>query len=85
MPFILLVETLTSGKMIPRVTNGCRYVTGLLFFGLSIYAAVLGVSHAYGLHGFVNVISAWLVMVSFAGGGWTWRELLGEADGKKRP
>lgn len=63
MPFILLVETLTSGKMVPRVTGWLRSVSNLCFFGIAIYAAVYGVTYAYVLHHLVNVAAAWLVAV----------------------
>ena len=46
MPYLILVETLTSGKMIPRVSSKARYVTNVLFFVLAVYAAVYGVSYA---------------------------------------
>jgi len=37
MPFILLVETLTSGAMVPRVTSRCVYlpISALLYLTLS--------------------------------------------------
>ena len=60
MPFILLVETLISGKMIPRVTSSLRHVTGVLLFGVAILSGMYGVSYAYRLHYFVNVVALWL-------------------------
>ncbi|KAM3077151.1 GPI inositol deacylase [Clarireedia jacksonii] len=71
MPFILLVETLTSGKMVPRVTSRVRHVTSLLLFGISIYAAVYGVTYAYMLHYLVNLVAAWLVAVHSSSSNWT--------------
>ena len=67
MPYLILVETLTSGKMIPRVSSKARYVTNVLFFVLAVYAAVYGVSYAYRLHHLANFICAWLVAVHFSG------------------
>ncbi|KAH8194837.1 hypothetical protein TruAng_010990 [Truncatella angustata] len=63
LPFILLVETLTTGKMVPRVTSRLRHLTSFLLFGIAIYAAVYGVSHAYMLHYMVNIVAAWLVAI----------------------
>ncbi|KAI9824422.1 MAG: GPI inositol deacylase [Thelocarpon impressellum] len=63
MPLILLVETLTGGKMIPRVTTRTRFITNTLLFLLATYAAVYGATYAYLLHHLVNAIAAWLVAV----------------------
>ncbi|KAL9056957.1 MAG: hypothetical protein Q9162_002623 [Coniocarpon cinnabarinum] len=60
MPFVVLVETLSTGKMVPRITSRVRQFTRILFFALSIYAAVYGVTYAYLLHHIVNIICAWL-------------------------
>ncbi|KAL9615444.1 MAG: hypothetical protein Q9167_000122 [Letrouitia subvulpina] len=98
LPFILLVETLTCGKMIPRVTSRgeknfrLRYITNALFSFLAVYAAVYGVSYAYRLHHLVNLVSAWLVALHFSGSGFSLagfgRMLEGKSgmgDFKKRP
>lgn len=66
MPYLILVETLTCGKMIPRMTSRARWVNHILFFGLAVYAAVYGVTYAYGLHHIVNGVCAWLVAVHFS-------------------
>ncbi|TGO63189.1 hypothetical protein BOTNAR_0103g00070 [Botryotinia narcissicola] len=71
MPFILLVETLTSGKMVPRVTSRVRHVTSVLLFGIAIYAAVYGVTYAYMLHYLVNLVAAWLVAIHSSTSNWT--------------
>ena len=63
MPFILLVENLTTGKMVPRVSRVLGYVTSLLLFATALYAAMYGISHAYMLHYLVNIIAAWLVVL----------------------
>ena len=63
MPYLILVETLTCGKMIPRVTSKVRYITNGFFFILAVYAAVYGVTYAYMLHHLANLICAWLVAV----------------------
>ncbi|CZT10279.1 hypothetical protein WAI453_009370 [Rhynchosporium graminicola] len=71
MPFILLVETLTSGKMVPRLTSRLRHFTSILFFGVAIYAAVYGVTYAYMLHYLVNFVAAWLVAVHSSTSSWS--------------
>ncbi|KAK7725693.1 GPI inositol deacylase [Botryosphaeria dothidea] len=67
MPFILLVETLSTGRMVPRVTNRFatrfRYFTNILLFGLAGYAAIYGVTYAYLLHHIANILCAWLVVI----------------------
>ena len=71
MPFILLVETLTSGKMVPRVTSRLRHFTSVFFFCIAIYAAVYGVTYAYMLHYLVNFVAAWLVAIHSSTSSWT--------------
>lgn len=71
MPFILLVENLTTGKMIPRMTNSLRHFTSVLLFGTALYAAVYGVSRAYMLHYLVNIIAAWLVVLHSTSESWS--------------
>ncbi|KAK7415603.1 GPI inositol deacylase [Neonectria punicea] len=71
MPFILLVENLTTGKMVPQLTSGLRHVTSVLLFGTALYAAVYGVSHAYMLHYLVNIIAVWLVVVHSTSDSWS--------------
>ncbi len=66
MPYLILVETLTCGKMITRVTSKARYITDTFFFILAVYAAVYGVTYAYALHHLVNFVCAWLVAVHFS-------------------
>jgi glycosylphosphatidylinositol deacylase len=66
MPYLILVETLTCGKMILRVTSRARHVTNAIFFVLAAYAAVYGVTYAYMLHHLVNLVCAWLVAVHFS-------------------
>ena len=66
MPYLVLVETLTCGKMIPRVTTRARYITNTLFFVVAVYAAVYGVTYAYALHHLVNFVCCWLVAVHFS-------------------
>lgn len=72
LPFILLVETMTTGSMIPRVTSPLRHGTNAMLFGVSLFAAIYGVSHAYVLHHLVNLIVAWFVALHIAKGG-SWR------------
>ncbi|KAI0098788.1 PGAP1-like protein-domain-containing protein [Nemania sp. FL0031] len=63
LPFILLVENLAAGRMIPQVTSQLRHLTNILFFATAVYAAVYGVSYAYVLHYLVDLIAAWLVAI----------------------
>ncbi|KAI0490129.1 GPI inositol-deacylase [Xylaria cf. heliscus] len=70
LPFILLVENLTAGRMIPPVTSRLRHLTNILFFATAVYAAVYGVSYAYVLHHLVNVIVAWLVAIHSTADSW---------------
>jgi GPI inositol-deacylase len=65
-PFILLVETLTSGTMIPRITTKARHLTNVFFFGLAVFTAMYGVTYAYMLHHLVNLMALWLVIVHFS-------------------
>ncbi|KIE01081.1 GPI inositol-deacylase, partial [Metarhizium majus ARSEF 297] len=71
MPFILLVENLTTGRMVPQVTSRLRHVTSVLLFGTAFCAAVYGVSHAYMLHYLVNIIAAWLVILHSTADSWS--------------
>jgi glycosylphosphatidylinositol deacylase len=65
MPFILLVETLSTGRMVPRVQSRFRLFTGVLLFSIAAYAAVYGVTYAYVLHHLANILCAWLVAIHF--------------------
>lgn len=71
MPFVILVETLTTGKMVPRVTSHLKFVTSILLFGIAFYAAVYGVSYAYMLHYLVNMVAAWLVIIHLTADSWS--------------
>ncbi|EXJ82463.1 hypothetical protein A1O3_06276 [Capronia epimyces CBS 606.96] len=62
MPFILLVETLSSGMMVPPV-RPFRWATNVLFFVLAVYAALYGMTYAYRLHYIANIIALWLVLL----------------------
>ncbi|MCJ1351783.1 MAG: GPI inositol deacylase [Icmadophila ericetorum] len=66
MPFILLVETMTGGEMIPRVTTRLRYITSVMFSSLAALSAIYGVTYAYLLHHLANVVCLWLVAVHFS-------------------
>jgi glycosylphosphatidylinositol deacylase len=70
MPFIMVVETLTTGKMIPPLANRFRHVTSLLLFSIAIYAAVYGVSYAYTLHYLANLLAFWLAIVHLTADSW---------------
>jgi len=65
MPFILLVETLSTGRMVPRVQPGFSLFTNVFLFSIGAYAAVYGVTYAYVLHHLANILSAWLVAIHF--------------------
>lgn len=81
MPFILLVENLTTGRMVPRVTSRLRHVTSVLLFGTAFCAAVYGVSHAYMLHYLVNIIAGWLVILHSTADSWSFARVSAIFDG----
>ncbi|KAI5814253.1 PGAP1-like protein-domain-containing protein [Pyronema omphalodes] len=66
MPFILLVETATTGNMIPRVVTRSKHITNLLLIAIAAYSAMYGVTYAYRLHHLVNILAAWLVVIHFS-------------------
>lgn len=88
MPFLVLVETLATGQMVPRVTSSLRHITSGLLFGIALYAAVYGVSYAYMLHYLVNFAAAWLVVVHFTSDSWSLPRLSvlykGDVEDRKR-
>ncbi len=84
MPFILLVETLTSGKMVPRVTNRLRFILPWLFSIIAIYAAVYGVTYVYMLHHLVNLAVFTLVIVHSTASRWTDMFETEEAAGREK-
>lgn len=65
MPFIFLVETLSTGRMVPRVEFRMSLFTNVFLFSIGAYAAVYGVTYAYVLHHLANILCAWLVAVHF--------------------
>ncbi|KAF2684030.1 GPI inositol-deacylase-like protein [Lentithecium fluviatile CBS 122367] len=65
MPFILLVETVSTGRMVPRVQSRSCLFTNVFLFAIAAYAAVYGVTFAYVLHHLANVLCAWLVAIHF--------------------
>ncbi|KMU92188.1 GPI inositol-deacylase [Coccidioides immitis H538.4] len=84
LPFMLLVETLTCGTMIPRITTHLRHITYVLFFFLAAYSAIYGVTYAYLLHHITNLVIAWLVRIHFFAGGFSLRNLslvINDSDG----
>jgi hypothetical protein len=88
MPFIVLVETLSTGKMIPRVASRLQHVTSLLLFCIAVYAAVYGVSYAYTLHYLANLLAFWLAVVHSTSDSWSLEGLCrlyaGDAEDRKR-
>lgn len=92
MPFILLVETLSTGRMIPRTRPGFSLFTNVFLFAIGAYAAVYGVTYAYVLHHLANILCAWLVTIHFdvstltvEGAYGTDESLASERETKKRP
>ncbi|KAI9167266.1 GPI inositol-deacylase [Paramyrothecium foliicola] len=81
MPFILLVENLTTGRMVPQMSSGLRYINSILLFGTALCAGVYGVSHAYVLHHLVDVVAAWLVIVHSTANSWSLAGLSAMFDG----
>ncbi|OAA69063.1 GPI inositol-deacylase [Cordyceps fumosorosea ARSEF 2679] len=69
-PFILLVENMTTGRMVPQISSWLRHVTSILLFATALCAAIYGVSHAYLLHYLVNIIAAWLVILHATSTSW---------------
>ncbi len=87
MPFVVLVEALTTGSMIPRVGSRLRHVTSLVLFCIAVYAAVYGVSYAYTLHYLANLLALWLAVVHSSSDSWSLVAGLGgllEGDGEDR-
>ncbi|KAG5983338.1 hypothetical protein E4U55_000210 [Claviceps digitariae] len=84
MPFILLVENLTTGRMVPQVTSPLRHVTSVLLSGTALCAAVYGVSHAYMLHHLVNIIATWLVILHSTADAWSVASILAMFGGSAR-
>jgi glycosylphosphatidylinositol deacylase len=82
MPFLLLVENLTTGRMVPQVRSGLRHVTSVLLFCTALCAAIYGVSHAYVLHHLVNTIAAWLVVVHATSNAWSFAGIGAMFDGR---
>lgn len=66
MPFILLVETLTCGKMIPRICSRMQYVTNFFLLCIAISASVYGMTYAYMLHHLVNFFAGWLFILHWS-------------------
>ncbi|KAJ5149134.1 hypothetical protein N7448_000712 [Penicillium atrosanguineum] len=85
MPFLLLVETMTSGAMIPRITNPFKHVTSIIFFAIAIYSAIYGVTYAYLLHHLANLLSAWFVGIYLVGNNFSPRRLWRIIDGDELP
>jgi GPI inositol-deacylase len=91
-PFILLVETGATGKMVPPMQSQLRYVTFSILLVLAMYAALYGVSFAYTLHQVANIFCAWLVLVLWFTGSWELEKMIGdvvsgteESRNEKRP
>ncbi|KAJ5145965.1 uncharacterized protein N7515_000529 [Penicillium bovifimosum] len=85
MPFLILVETMTSGAMIPRITTRFRHVTSILFLVIAVYSAIYGVSYAYLLHHLANLLAAWFVGIYLVGNNFSPRRLWRIIDGDELP
>ncbi|KAJ5100333.1 hypothetical protein N7456_006385 [Penicillium angulare] len=85
MPFLLLVETMTSGAMIPRITTRFKHVTSTIFFAIAMYSAVYGVTYAYLLHHLANLLAAWFVGIYLVGNNFSPRRLWRIIDGDESP
>ena len=91
-PFILLVETVTSGQMIPQQNCFCKSITSILLLILCNCAIFYGVMYAYLLHYLTNLVAFWLVLIHF-GDAWHQRchpmkaffDLFGSEETKKQP
>ncbi|KAK5112260.1 hypothetical protein LTR62_004421 [Meristemomyces frigidus] len=68
LPYVLIVETMSTGSMIPRVTTRLRYITNVFTFSFALYAAVYGVTYAYRLHHMANALCAWLFVIHLSSG-----------------
>lgn len=91
-PFILLVETGATGKMVPPLPSRIRYITTTILAALAFYAALYGVSYAFTLHQVADVFCAWLVLVLWFTGSWELERVIGtvvsgtdDSHNKKRP
>ncbi|KAF2279178.1 GPI inositol-deacylase-like protein [Westerdykella ornata] len=65
MPLILLVETQSTGRMVPPLHSRFNVLTSTLLFAIGAYAAIYGVSYAYVLHHLINILAAWFVLIHF--------------------
>lgn len=82
LPLVLAVETMSTGNMAPRVPGRVRYITNVLTFLSSLYAAVYGVTYAYRLHHLLNLLAAWLFALHlWQGGGVSLSHLAPAAQG----
>lgn len=85
MPFMLLVEMLTHGTMVPRIPTRLRHVTSILFVFLAVYSAIYGATYAYLLHHITNLVVAWLVGIHLLGDGFSLRQLVRTFHGTDTP
>ncbi|KAI9368847.1 PGAP1-like protein-domain-containing protein [Aspergillus egyptiacus] len=85
MPFILLVETMTTGSMVPRVMSPAKHITSILLLCIAVYSAVYGVSYAYLLHHLVNILAGWLVSIYFSHSGFSLGRFWKMVEGEETP
>ncbi|KAA8916861.1 hypothetical protein TRICI_000980 [Trichomonascus ciferrii] len=65
-PLMMLVEKITSGKMLPRINSvGCSqlFFTRAMLLYIAFYCLIFGIQRAYWLHNLVNFFAAWLVVI----------------------
>ena len=58
-----------AGGMIPRLSSSLKHVTSIFLFGLGLYSALYGVTYAYRLHWYVDLVAAWFFALHFFFGG----------------
>ncbi|KAL5340357.1 PGAP1-like protein-domain-containing protein [Aspergillus crustosus] len=85
MPFIILVETMTTGSMVPRVASRLKHLTSVLLFCIAVYSAIYGVSYAYLLHHLVNILAGWLVSIYLFRSGFSLRRFWKIVEGDETP
>src|SRR5205814_426416 len=54
LPFVFLVETLGSGRMVPQMQSSLSLLTSVFLSSIGAYAAMYGVTYAYVLHHLAN-------------------------------
>ncbi len=64
LPILLLVEKLSCGSMIPRISSSIqRSVTFVYLLYFAFYSLVYGIQKTYGIHHLFNIFAAWLFYI----------------------